>query len=78
MPASRLPFALADLMSEIAIIAPDASGLATLTLDLDSYQAAHAEMVNHLGPAGMRESTHDGVRSFTFDGIQIVCGPEGA
>jgi hypothetical protein len=71
MPASRIVFALNDLIEEIGRLAgsSDAPPKGSLTLDPEAYSAVKAEVANHFnGPV-----TEAVPGRFTFKGLDVIC-----
>lgn len=71
MPASRIVFALNDLIEEIGRLTPDAENLSgSLLLAPDAYRAVKAEVSNHFG--GVLPEMVSERPSFSFKGFTVA------
>jgi hypothetical protein len=73
MPASRLVFALRDLVSEVRDLTTGDPEIA-LTLDPKSYRAVIAEIGSHVGVHGTMPDPSLSDHCARFEGVDLICG----
>lgn len=77
MPASRVRYAIADLLGEIiSLLGRDARPKIELRMDRQSFEKVHFELKPHGAPATTKPATAERGEHFIFNGTLIECLPE--